>query len=122
MSARLGPDRHGGRCRHLKLDRAGDFSTYCLCLLDPQEGPAYAAVQLSYSLDTVGTEAYLATARRTISVRRHSRLVDYRMHEGCNSRAWMVIESDTDRTFDITDLAFAVPPDDAVMQARGIVD
>ena len=36
-----------------------------------------------------GTEAYLDTARRRISVRRHVRLVDYPMHEGCNARAWV---------------------------------
>ena len=33
------------------------------------------------------TEAYLDTARRRISVRRHVRLVDYPMHDGCNARA-----------------------------------
>src|SRR6185503_18097601 len=45
---------------------------------------AYAADYLSYYQDSVATEAYLDTARQRISVRRHARLIDYRMHEGCN--------------------------------------
>lgn len=50
---------------------------------------AYAADQLSYRQDAIATEAYLATARQRISVRRHARLVDYAMHEGCNARAFV---------------------------------
>jgi hypothetical protein len=57
---------------------------------------AYAGDHLSYYQDAVATEAYLDTARQRISVRRHARLVDYRMHEGCNARAWVCIETDTD--------------------------
>jgi hypothetical protein len=52
---------------------------------------AHVADQLSYRQDAVATEAYLATARRRISVRRHARLVDYRMHDGCNARAWVQV-------------------------------
>src|SRR6185295_16806663 len=44
---------------------------------------AYVGDHLSYYQDAVATEAYLDTARRRISVRRHARLVDYPMHEGC---------------------------------------
>ncbi len=50
---------------------------------------AYAADQLSYQQDAIATEAYLATARRRVSVRRHAKLVDYVLHEGCNARAWV---------------------------------
>ena len=50
---------------------------------------AYVGDQLSYYQDAVATEAYLGTARQRISVRRHARLVDYRLHEGCNARAWL---------------------------------
>ncbi|MFI6449611.1 putative baseplate assembly protein [Kitasatospora sp. NPDC050543] len=50
---------------------------------------AYTADQLSYHQDAVATEAYLGTARRRISVRRHARLVDYLLHEGCNARAFV---------------------------------
>lgn len=57
---------------------------------------AYAADHLSYYQDAVATEAYLDTARQRISVRRHARLVDYRMHEGCNARAWVTVATETD--------------------------
>src|SRR6266542_1295869 len=50
---------------------------------------AYAADHLSYFQDAVATEAYLDTARRRISVRRHARLVDYFVHDGANARAWV---------------------------------
>jgi len=50
---------------------------------------AYTADQLSYYQDAVGTEAYLGTARQRISVRRHARLVDGVLHEGCNARTWI---------------------------------
>jgi hypothetical protein len=53
---------------------------------------AYHADQLSYAQDAVGTEAYLDTARLRTSIRRHTRLVDYRMHEGTNARAWVCLE------------------------------
>lgn len=53
---------------------------------------AYAGDHLSYYQDAVATEAYLDTARRRISVRRHARLVDYFLHEGCNARAWVCVE------------------------------
>ena len=50
---------------------------------------AYVGDQLSYQQDAVATEAYIATARKRISLRRHARLVDYRVHEGCNARVWV---------------------------------
>lgn len=53
---------------------------------------AYAGDQLSYHQDAVATEAYLGTARRRISVRRHARLLDYPMHDGCNARALVFFE------------------------------
>ncbi len=50
---------------------------------------AYVGDHLSYYQDAVATEAYLGTARRRTSVRRHARLLDYFMHDGCNARAWV---------------------------------
>ena len=50
---------------------------------------AYAGDQLSFYQDAVATEAYLGTARQRISVKRHARLVDYLLHEGCNARTWL---------------------------------
>src|SRR5262249_14242225 len=55
---------------------------------------AYTADGLSYEQDAVATEAYLGTARRRISLRRHARLLDYRVHSGCNARAWLFLETD----------------------------
>ncbi len=57
---------------------------------------AYVGDHLSYYQDAVATEAYLDTARKRISVRRHARLVDYTMHEGCNARAWVCIQVSSD--------------------------
>lgn len=72
---------------------------------------AYAGDQLSYHQDAVATEAYLDTARQRISVRRHARLVDYRMHEGCNARAWVAVGTDQDLTLP-ADVTFATAPVD----------
>ncbi len=55
---------------------------------------AYAGDQLSYYQDAVATEAYLGTARRRISVRRHARLLDYPMHDGSNARAFVYFQVD----------------------------
>ena len=54
---------------------------------------AYAGDRLGYYQDAVANEAYLGTARKRISVRRHARLLDYRMHEGCNARVWAQVTS-----------------------------
>jgi hypothetical protein len=53
---------------------------------------AYTGDQLSYYQDAVATEAYIGTARQRISIRRHARLVDYALHEGCNARAWVHLQ------------------------------
>src|SRR5512146_41127 len=57
---------------------------------------AYVGDSLSYQQDAIATEAYLGTARRRVSVRRHARLVDYFMHDGCNARAWIHIAVNVD--------------------------
>ncbi len=56
------------------------------------EALAYVGDHLSYYQDAVATEAYLGTARQRISLRRHARLLDYVMHDGCNARAWVCFE------------------------------
>jgi len=53
---------------------------------------SYAGDRLSYRQDAVTTEAYINTARSRISLRRHARLVDYHVHEGCNARVWMHLD------------------------------
>ncbi len=57
---------------------------------------AYVGDYLSYYQDAVATEAYLDTARKRVSVRRHARLVDYPMHEGCNARTWVCLVINND--------------------------
>jgi len=52
---------------------------------------AFAADHLSYFQDAVATETYLETARRRVSVRRHARLVNYELHEGCSPRVWVQV-------------------------------
>jgi hypothetical protein len=52
---------------------------------------AYVGDQLSYQQDAVATEAYLLTARSRISLRRHALLVDYRVHDGANARAFVCV-------------------------------
>src|SRR5204863_4690532 len=69
---------------------------------------AYVADYLSYYQDAVATEAYLDTARQRISVRRHARLVDYRMHDGCNARAFLFLEVIKDDGLTLADLYFSV--------------
>ncbi|GGN64310.1 hypothetical protein GCM10010112_24390 [Actinoplanes lobatus] len=53
---------------------------------------AYTADQISYQQDAVATEAYLDTARHRVSVRRHAKLIDYPMHDGCNARTVVVVD------------------------------
>lgn len=59
------------------------------------ETMAYAADYLSYYQDATATEAYLGTARKRVSVRRHARLLDYNMHDGSNARVWVSFKVDS---------------------------
>ena len=70
--------------------------------------------ELSYYQDAVGTEAYLQTARQRISVRRHLTLIDYRLHDGCNARAWVCVQllpGSAPVTLQPGDFAFITTPD-----------
>jgi hypothetical protein len=57
---------------------------------------AYVGDYLSYQQDATATEAYLGTARRRVSIRRHARLVDYRLYDGCNARVWIQAQTNAD--------------------------
>jgi hypothetical protein len=57
---------------------------------------AYVADQLSYRHDVIDTEAYIGTARLRTSIRRHARLVDYRIDDGCNARVWISLQLNGD--------------------------
>ncbi|MEO7052010.1 MAG: putative baseplate assembly protein [Rhodanobacter sp.] len=85
---------------------------------------AYTADYLSYYQDAVATEAYLGTARRRISVRRHARLVDYRMHEGCNARALVTLAyaGGGDLSLPLDNLLLLVPPAGSQGVQPGVID
>lgn len=55
---------------------------------------AYVGDNLSYYQDAVANEAYLGTARKRISVKRHSRLLDYSLKEGHNARTLVCFDVD----------------------------
>lgn len=50
---------------------------------------AHVGDRLAYMQDAIAAEAYLPTARQRRSVRRHARLLDYRVHDGCAARVWL---------------------------------
>src|SRR6185312_4271617 len=213
VDAELEPDMHDDACLRVVLDREGDHTAYCLCLVDASSGNApaswlaypgfdpryacaplrfrldcanaldcaqeqpcvqaaiappeinylakdyesfrqlmldrmalgmpawqerhaadlgitlvevlaYTADYLSYYQDAVATEAYLGTARRRISVRRHARLVDYRMHEGCNARALVALAyaGDDDLPLALDNLLLLVPPAGQGSVQPGVID
>ena len=68
---------------------------------------AYIGDDLSYYQDAVATEAYLKTARNRVSVRRHARLVGYRLHEGCNARAWVCVNVTSPISLPLNHVRFA---------------
>jgi Baseplate J-like protein len=78
---------------------------------------AYVGDQLSYYQDAVGTESYLGTARLRVSARRHARLLDYRVHSGCNARAWVAFDVDSGSSADGQALA-----EQTVLLSRGDTD
>ena len=98
-----------------KENHAADLAVTLVELL------AYTGDQLSYYQDAVATEAYLDAARQRISVRRHVRLVDYVLHEGCNARAWVSIESDVDFPLP-AHAAFVTRILDARAEGRAVLD
>lgn len=55
---------------------------------------AYVGDHLSYTQDAAATEAHLGTARRRTSLRRHARLLDYPLHDGCNARVFVTAAVD----------------------------
>jgi Baseplate J-like protein len=96
--------------RHTLLDyMAKDYASFRQVLLDlvPRLNPqwvergaadlgialvellAYTGDQLSYLQDAVANEAFLDRVRLRISARRHTRLLDYRMHDGRNAWTWV---------------------------------
>lgn len=71
---------------------------------------AYVGDHLSYYQDAVATEAYLGTARQRVSVRRHARLLDYVMQDGCNARTWAAFTYTSQNAADVLTLAAGKNP------------
>ena len=74
---------------------------------------AYVGDHLSYTQDAAATEAYLGTARRRTSLRRHARLLDYPLHDGCNARVFVTVAVDAAAE------AKAIPAGSALLAAAG---
>lgn len=51
-----------------------------------------AADELSDYQDRVMNEAYLASARKRVSLARHARLMDYHIHQGNQASTWLAVE------------------------------
>jgi predicted phage baseplate assembly protein len=79
---------------------------------------AYEGDRLSYRQDAVATEAYLDTARQRVSIRRHARLVDYAVHDGCAARSWVCLETTEEITLPPGDFRFVTLPA-GVLSDRG---
>lgn len=62
--------------------------------------------KLSYFQDAIATEAYLGTARQRKSVRRHLRLLDLKIHEGCSARGFVFVNCQADRNIAANSLYF----------------
>src|SRR5262249_36795327 len=82
---------------------------------------AYTGDYLSYYQDAVATEAYLDTARQRISVRRHVRLVDYLLHEGCNARTWVCLAVSSDVPLDLKGTSFITGLNDALTARQTVL-
>ncbi|MGW2253950.1 putative baseplate assembly protein [Kitasatospora sp. NPDC001660] len=83
---------------------------------------AHVGDQLSYFQDAVATEAYLDTARLRTSVRRHARLVDYPMHDGCAARAFVLVETAAQITLEPGDIGFTAAPPSGFPQTGPVID
>lgn len=77
---------------------------------------AYVGDHLSYTQDAAATEAYLGTARRRTSLRRHARLLDYPLHDGCNARVFVTAAVDAAAEAKI------IPAGTALLAAAGAGD
>ncbi|KCV83683.1 putative phage tail region protein [Actibacterium atlanticum] len=81
--------------RQLMLDRLAQFSPDFADRQVPDLGVtmvelmAYLGDHLSHAQDAAATEAYLSTARRRSSVRRHAQLLGYDVHDGMSARGFV---------------------------------
>jgi hypothetical protein len=76
---------------------------------------AHLGDRLASWQDAVALEAYLGTARRRASVRRHARLLDYRVHDGCAARVYLALTTTTE-----VDLPAGSPVTDTATDLRPV--
>ena len=79
------------------------------------------SMRTRFSVRSSGRASWLLlpTAR---SVRRHARLVDYHLHEGCNARAWVCVEVKPDlKLDDPTDIAFITGLNQALTAPQNVL-
>ncbi len=79
---------------------------------------AYVADYLSYQQDVIATESYLSTARLRISARRHARLLDYAVNEGCNAHVWVQVRMQDSQKVTVNAGARSVFPDGTAFLTR----
>lgn len=60
--------------------------------------------RLAYEQDAAATEAYPGTARSRISLRRHTRLLDYTVDDGANATTWVLLDVTPGGSLDGTSL------------------
>ena len=65
---------------------------------------AAAGDELSDFQDRVMNEAYLVTCRNRVSLARHSRLMDYHVHQGCQASTWLALEVNQVQTLTANEL------------------
>ncbi len=61
---------------------------------------------LSYAQDAAGTEAYIGTARRRTSMRRHAQLLGYDVQDGMSARVFVQVQMAGQGTFARKDMTF----------------
>jgi baseplate J-like protein len=76
---------------------------------------------LAAAQDAVAAEAYLGTARRRVSVARHARMLDYRMHQGAAARTWLVLTVDADVSAGFARRCTGIPAGHEVRSGDGSV-
>lgn len=74
------------------------------------EALAYAGDHLSFRQDAAGTESYLPTARYRLSLRRHARLRDYAINDGCAARTALAFTVNADAILPAGTCAVSLQP------------
>jgi hypothetical protein len=91
--------------------QAGDLGVTLVELM------AHYADHLSYAQDAAATEAYIGTARRRGSVRRHAQLIGYDVHDGLSAHVFVQVQVAADMILGAGDLTFLTGTSDGLPPA-----